>query len=100
MTNVITDTEETMNRSASNYTKFTTELMNEGSKYIETQATDSITTASSNMNDHSKEYIEQIQSTTNTLKSSNYEQLVDKQIAKNNQELDEEVTEILVDILK
>lgn len=100
MTNVITDTKETMNQSLSDYNQFTTELMNEGSNDIENQATESITTASSNMSNYSKEYINQIYTTTNILKTSHYEQLVDKQIAKNNEEMNEEVTAILADILK
>ncbi|KMY44672.1 hypothetical protein AC622_10800 [Bacillus sp. FJAT-27916] len=99
MTNVITDSEDTMTRSIYDYNKFTTALMNDGSTQIYDQTTKSFTASSANINKYSEEYIKQIQSTTNTLKTTRYNQLVNEHISQHNQEIDEEVTDILAEIL-
>ena len=99
MTNVITDSEDSMNHSMNDYNQFTRELLNDGSKEINTQASDSTASATKNITLHSEEYIKQVHSTTNTLKTTRYDQLIQEQITQNNQEIDEEVSEILAEIL-
>lgn len=96
---VVFDTENKMNRSVSDYNKFTTDIQRQGSRDLSNHTDSTISTARNNINNHSTEYIKQINSTINELKSTRYDQLVNTQISENNQEIDAEVNEMLEEIL-
>ena len=99
MSEVIDKTKIGLNRSLSDYSKFTIYLQLEGSRELTDQTDFILSTASTNINKHSTEYSAEINSTTNELKTSRYNQLVNEKISENNEELEAEVTEMIEEIL-